>query len=133
MNSSSSHYRGSAPAVLCFSRIAASNDCFRAAVWTGRQLQVTVMSIPVAGETGFRLLEDTDQLIRVESGCAYIIAGDDARTPVLEQRVSPGNSILVPAGIRHNVTNAGSITLRLCVTSAPPQFPAGMIQRATER
>lgn len=41
---------------------------FRVALWTGEYLQMTIMSIPVCGEIGLEIHEETDQLIRVEQG-----------------------------------------------------------------
>ena len=45
-----------------------SNTNFRTTAWTGRYLQITLMSIPVGGEIGWEVHPDGDQFIRLDGG-----------------------------------------------------------------
>ena len=44
---------GSEPFVVNISRVTRQNRCFRTALWTGEHLQLTLMSIPVGGESAW--------------------------------------------------------------------------------
>ena len=54
---------GAQPSVIKIHNEVLHNDNFRTAIWTGENLQVTVMSIPVGGEIGLELHNDLDQFI----------------------------------------------------------------------
>jgi len=43
--------------------------------------------------------------------------------------VSPGRLVHVPAGMRHNFVNTGSLDLKLYTVYAPPQHAPGTIHR----
>jgi mannose-6-phosphate isomerase-like protein (cupin superfamily) len=43
--------------------------------------------------------------------------------------VRPGSLVHVPAGVRHNVVNAGSVDLKLYTVYAPPQHSVGTVHR----
>lgn len=111
---------------------ARQNRNFRTAFWTGRQLQMTLMSIPPHGEIGWEVHPDTDQLIRVEAGLALVRMGGCQEEPEVERRLSPGEAIFVPQGTRHNILNPGSAPLKLSSVYAPPHHPRGTVQECRE-
>ena len=59
--------------VVNVERIAMQNSNFRNAVWTGGNLQMTVMCIPPCGEIGAEMHSDTDQFIMVQHGKKFLI------------------------------------------------------------
>ena len=67
--------RGPAPLVVNLERAVEGNSNFRTALWTGKHLQMTLMCIPVCGEIGVEMHPDTDQVIRVEDGQAFVQLG----------------------------------------------------------
>ena len=67
---------GAEPAVLDIEAFTDFNTGFRTALWTGSKLQVTLMSIPVGGEVGLKIHDNTDQFLRIESGKAKVLIGD---------------------------------------------------------
>ena len=67
---------GGKPCLIDIHNEALSNENFRKAIWTGKYLQVTVMSIPAGGEIGLEMHDDVDQFIKIESGCANVYFGD---------------------------------------------------------
>lgn len=120
---------GPNPYVANLNRMVRQNPYFRAAVWTGEYLQTTLMSIPVQGEIGLELHEDTDQMLRVEQGIGLVMMGAGKDNLDFRQRVMMNDVIFVPAGIWHNIVNIGSGPLRIISTYAPPHHPRGTVHR----
>ncbi len=99
------------------------NSLFREVLSTGPHAQVVVMSIPPAGEIGEEVHDDVDQvLVFVEGEGVAVLEGK-------RSRVSPGRLVHVPAGMRHNFVNEGSVGLKLYTVYAPPQHAPGTIHR----
>jgi hypothetical protein len=48
------------------------NTDYRSVAWSGRCLQVTLMSIPVGGDIGLEAHPETDQFLRLDAGHALI-------------------------------------------------------------
>ena len=103
------------------------NQNFRQAYWTGRHLQVTLMSLRVHEDIGAEQHPDTDQLIRVESGQALVFLGDCRDSLKPHCRLNAGEAVLVPGGTWHNVRNIGCRPLKLTSVYAPPQHPKGTV------
>jgi mannose-6-phosphate isomerase-like protein (cupin superfamily) len=102
---------------------AKTNTFFRQVLSTGPHAQVVVMSIPPGGEIGEEVHEHVDQVLTfVEGDGVAILEG-------VESRVGPDRLVLVPAGMRHNVVNRGTLDLRLYTVYAPPQHAQGTIHR----
>lgn len=120
---------GPNPYVANLNRMVRQNPYFRAAVWTGEYLQTTLMSIPVQGEIGLELHEDTDQMLRVEQGMGLVMMGAGKDNLDFRQRVMMNDVIFVPAGIWHNIVNIGRGPLRITSTYAPPHHPRGTVHR----
>lgn len=120
---------GPAPFVTPLARASLRNQNFRTVVWTGSQLQLTVMCIPVCGEIGLEIHPDTDQLIRVEDGQALVRMGKDREASAFQRRIGTGDAVLVPCGTWHNVINTGNRPLKLSSLYAPPHHPKGTIHR----
>ena len=53
--------RGAVPWVVDIEDLTTANKHFRAALWSGRQLQMTVMTIPPGGEVGMEVHPEGDQ------------------------------------------------------------------------
>ena len=123
---------GCEPLLFNLHHAATMNENFRTTLWTGRDLQLTLMSIPVCGDIGVEMHDDVDQFLRVESGRAKVYMGS-CRSDLQEQGcVEGGDAILIPAGTWHNVVNVGRCPLKLYSVYAPPQHPAGTVHRTKE-
>ena len=118
---------GPEPYVTNTERAAMQNQNFRTAVWTGCHLQMTLMSIPPCGEIGLEIHEDTDQLLRIERGCAVVKMGKCKNHPDVKEKVYRGDSIFIPAGTWHNIINMGRDTLKISSVYAPPNHPKGTV------
>ncbi len=83
------------------------NENYRTVAWTGKHLQVTLMSIPPGQSIGLESHPDTDQFLRVDAGRGKAVMGPAEDQLDFEQEVSDGWSVQVPAGTWHDVINSG--------------------------
>jgi MFS family permease len=118
---------GRKPYVADIKKLTLENDNFRTAIWTGQQLQVTVMSIPVGGEVGLEVHRNIDQFLRIEDGDALVQMGPREDDLSFEQRAQTDSAIMVPAGMFHNVINTGTKPLKIYSIYAPSEHPYGTI------
>src|SRR5690606_5689672 len=81
------------------------NRTFRTALWTGKHLQVTVMSIDIGDDIGLEMHPDTDQFLRIEQGRGLVRMGKRKDQLDFEKTVKDDDAIMVPAGTWHNVIN----------------------------
>ena len=102
---------------------AKANASFREVLSTGPHLQVVAMSIPPGGEIGLEVHSGVDQvLIAIEGEGIAVLEGERSPMPV-------GCLVHVPAGMRHNFVNEGSVDLKLYTIYAPPQHAPGTVHR----
>ncbi|MCI1858293.1 MAG: cupin domain-containing protein [Sporolactobacillus sp.] len=118
---------GPAPYAVNLKRIAAENTTYRTALWTGKHLQLTVMSINVGSDIGLEIHPHTDQLIRVEAGSGIVFMGKRRERPDFQAAVSENDTFIIPAGTWHNVVNTGNRALKVSSVYAPPQHPHGTV------
>jgi len=97
------------------------NSDFRRVLYTGKHLQLVLMSLEPGQEIGSEVHEDHDQFFRIESGKGAVVI-DGERTEVKDD-----DAIIVPAGARHNVINSGSEPLRLYTIYGPPEHEDGVV------
>ena len=119
---------GPKPVILNLDQLAKENRNYRTAVWTGEHLQVTLMSIPVGGDVGLEMHPDTDQMIRVASGYAWVKIGQCQDHLSHPRKMEAGKTVFIPAGTWHNILNAGRTPLKLYSVYAPPHHPFGTVQ-----
>jgi len=105
------------------------NTNFRTALWTGKHLQMTLMSIPVGGEIGLEKHDELDQFLRLEQGTGRVQMGDTEDNLDFEQEVSDDWVVLVPAGKWHNITNAGDEPLKIYSIYTPPEHDHGTVHK----
>ena len=120
---------GGMPLVVNIDEASDANRNFRTALWTGEYLQVTLMSIPVGGDIGAEIHPDTDQFIRVESGCGMALTGCSCSELNHRQRINSHSAVIIPAGTWHNLVNTGNRPLKLYSIYAPPHHPFGTVHR----
>lgn len=99
------------------------NETFRTALWTGKNLQVTLMSIAAGDDIGLEVHEHGDQFLRIEEGKGLVQMGDSEDNLSFEEKAEDDYAILIPAGKWHNVTNTGDKPLKIYSIYAPPEHP----------
>jgi mannose-6-phosphate isomerase-like protein (cupin superfamily) len=97
------------------------NNDFRRVLYTGKNLQLVLMSIEPGGEIGEEVHDDGDQFFRVEEGKGEVVI-DGHRS-----KIESDHAIIVPAGARHNVMNTGDKPLRIYTIYAPPEHRDGTV------
>jgi mannose-6-phosphate isomerase-like protein (cupin superfamily) len=106
------------------------NDNYRAVAWSGRYLQVTLMSIPVGADIGLEMHAETDQFLRLDAGRGRVQMGASKDRLTFDQEVADGWCILIPAGTWHNVTNTGQEPMQLYAIYAPAHHKPGKIHKS---
>ena len=91
------------------------NENFRQVLYTAKNCQLVLMSIPASGEIGEEVHDEGDQFIRVEEGEGQSILDG------VERDLTDGSVIIIPAGVRHNIKNTStSDALKVYTLYAPP-------------
>nr|WP_202890257.1 cupin domain-containing protein [Actinopolymorpha rutila] len=104
------------------------NSNYRTVAWSGKYLQLTLMSIPVGEDIGLEAHPETDQFLRLDGGRGRVQMGPAEDQLDFDQEVEDGWAVFVPAGTWHNITNIGDDPMRLYAVYAPVHHAAGKIQ-----
>ena len=123
---------GNAPYVLDIQNATDTNRDYRAALWTGKHMQLTVMSIPVGGDTGIEMHDGLDQFIRVESGSGKVEMGRIKDSMNYTAQLDSRHAILIPEGTYHNIINTGRTPLKLYSIYTPKAHPFGTVDKTKE-
>ncbi|WP_304941812.1 cupin domain-containing protein [Vallitalea guaymasensis] len=123
---------GPEPYVVDIEEATRQNETYRTALWTGDNLQVTLMSIDVGDDIGLEVHPDGDQFIRIEEGEGLVRMGDSKDKLDFQKRVYDDYAIMIPAGKWHNVINTGDEPLKLYAIYAPPEHPFGTVHETKE-
>jgi len=101
------------------------NTDFRHVLYTGKNLQLVLMSIRPGEDIGEEIHKDRDQFFRVEKGEGEVVIDGHL------SNIKSDDAIIVPAGARHNIINTGKTALQLYTIYAPPEHADGTV-RATK-
>ncbi len=123
---------GPEPTSFDLEKATTENSNYRTVAWTGKHLQVTLMSIPVGESIGLEKHPETDQFLRLDAGRGKCVMGPAEDELTFEQEVADGWSIQVPAGTWHDVINTGEEPLRLYAIYAPVHHAPGLVQETDE-
>ena len=97
------------------------NEDFRRVLYTGKHLQLVLMTLQPGEEIGEEVHEGRDQFFRIEEGEGVILI--DGK----ENAVEDDTAVIVPAGARHNVRNTGDEPLRFYTLYGPPEHKDGIV------
>lgn len=120
---------GPCPLVINIEKAAKTNDYFRLALWTGKYLQLTLMSIDVGSDIGLEMHPDVDQFIRIDQGQGLVLMGNSPHDLNFSAHVYDDYAIFIPAGTWHNLINTGNVPIKLYSIYAPPEHPHGTVHR----
>ena len=104
-------------------RMTEDNADFRRVIYTGKHLQLVLMSIPPGEEIGDEVHASHDQFFRIEKGHGTVSIDG------VQSEIRKDDAIIVPAGARHNIKNTGEKALRLYTLYAPPQHRDGFVAK----
>lgn len=98
-----------------------ANDNFRKVLYTAPSSQLVLMSLKPGEEIGLETHE-LDQFFRFEQGQGKVILNG------VEQTVTDGTAVVVPAGTAHNVVNTSpDQALKLYTIYSPPEHKHGVV------
>ncbi len=103
------------------------NASFRAVLFTGKHLQLTVMSLAPGEEIGNEVHPNVDQFIRIEHGRGIVTLGREQSKIDEESEVKDDWAFIIPAGTWHNIKNTGEAELKLYSIYTPPNHPDGTV------
>ena len=118
---------GSNPYAVDIEKDTLKNPNFRTTRWTGKNIQLTLMTIPVGGDIGLEVHESNDQFLRLEQGKGLVKMGPTKDEVSFEQEVGADWAVFVPAGLWHNITNIGDEPIKLYAIYGPPDHQHGTV------
>lgn len=98
-----------------------ANADFRRVLFTGKNSQLVVMSIPPGGEVGKETHKYTEQTLFFLSGAGEGEL-DGKKFPIV-----PGDVVVVVPGTEHNFRNTGAAPLKIYTVYAPPNHIDGRV------
>lgn len=119
---------GPQPQAFDIERATTQNPDYRSVAWSGRYLQVTLMSIPAGGSIGLEAHPQTDQFLRLDAGRGRVQMGPSKDQLTFDREVSDGWCVLVPAGTWHNITNIGTVPMQVYTVYAPAHHAPDKVQ-----
>ena len=116
---------GPNPYVVDIEKATLDNEAFRDTLWTGKYLQLTVMTIPPGGEIGAEIHDGHDQFLRLEEGELRAMIGASETDLEVDQVVGADWAAFVPGGKWHNFVNESDAPAKLYSIYAPPEHKPG--------
>jgi mannose-6-phosphate isomerase-like protein (cupin superfamily) len=104
-----------------------ANEDFRRVLYTGKNLQLVLMTLPPGCDIGEEVHDDRDQFFRIEEGRGTVYIDGQAN------EVEDDFAVIVPAGARHNVVNSGDGPLKLYTLYGPPEHKDGTVHKDKEQ
>ena len=103
-------------------KLTRDNGDFRRVLYTGKHMQLVLMTLQPGEDIGEEVHPDIDQFFRIEEGRGTV------RIDGASHDVEDDDAIIVPAGARHNVINSGDAPLKLYTLYGPPEHKHGVVQ-----
>jgi len=98
------------------------NKNFRKVIYTGKNSQLVLMSLPPKQDIGMEVHPENDQFLRFEGGTGRCEIDGNTHA------VKDGDAVVIPAGAMHNVTNTSATTeLKIYTIYSPPHHRDGII------
>lgn len=124
---------GKKPLVIDMYAATLNNDNFRRALWTGENLQLTLMCIKPGEDIDLEVHPEIDQFIYIVCGKGLTQIGNSKNNLPFKSDVYENTGIFIPAGTWHNITNTGKTELKLFTVYAPPEHPFGTLENVKEK
>lgn len=100
-----------------------TNEDFRRVLYTAKDSQLVLMSLLPKEDIGEEA-HTLDQFIRIETGNGIAVLDG------VEQPITDGSAIVIPAGTRHNIINSSEIEkMKLYTIYSPPQHHDQVVHR----
>lgn len=91
------------------------NYDYRSVLYTGKYMQLAIMSLQPGEDIGWETHPKSDQFLRVESGTGICLLNDEV------YELEANDALIIPAGARHNIqNNSDSSQLKIYLLYARP-------------
>ena len=107
--------------------VTVANEDFRRVLYTGKNLQLVLMTLKPGEEIGTEVHDDKDQFFRFESGTGEVLINDKSNP------VEDGIAVIVPAGAKHNVRNTGEDLLTMYTLYGPPDHKDKTVHKTKDQ
>lgn len=97
------------------------NKDFRRVLYTGKNLQLVLMTLNPGEDIGAETHTDIDQFFRFDEGKGKAIINGN------EYSLKDGDSIIVPAGSQHNIIADPNSSLKMYTIYSPPHHKDGIV------
>ncbi len=104
-------------------KLTEDNTLYRRVLYTGKNLQLVLMTLQPGEEIGAEVHEDHDQFFRFEQGSGEVVIDGNV------SKIKADDAVIVPAGARHNVINTGKEPLKLYTIYGPPEHRDGVVHK----
>ena len=99
------------------------NKFYRKVIFTTKNMQLVLMSIPPGEEIGLEKHKKTSQFIRIDSGKGIFVIGNNYH------KLKDGDAVIIPPNKYHNIINTGKRSLKLYSIYTPPEHPKNRKQK----
>lgn len=104
-----------------------NNGNFRKVEYTGKHMQLVLMSLKPGEDIGSEVHNENDQFFRFDAGVGKVVVGET------EYDVVDGDAVVVPAGTEHNVINTSETEdLKLYTIYGPSHHKDGIVRETKE-
>lgn len=103
-------------------KVTEENNDYRRVIYTGKHMQLVLMTLQPGEEIGEEVHEDIDQFFRFEKGNGEVVIDG------VTHKIKSDFGVIVPAGASHNVINTGNKPLRLYTLYGPPEHRKDVLQ-----
>lgn len=100
-----------------------ANTFYRRVIFTGPRTQLVLMTIPPGEDVGEEQHRKVEQLLFCAAGSGRSLVNG------IDRPFEPGDVIVLPPGVRHNVVNNGAEPLQIYTVYSPPNHLPGRAQR----
>ena len=107
-------------------KLTLENDNFRKVIYTAKFSQLVVMSLRPLEDIGEEV-HQVDQFFRFEQGTGEAILDG------VTQKINAGDTVIVPAGTKHNIRNTSNTDpLKLYTLYSPPNHRDGVVHQTKQ-
>lgn len=111
------------PLKISIDKATIDNECYRKVIYTTKESQVVLMSLPVGDYIRCEKHGDVTQFIKVEGGTGVVYINGDRR-----YNIKSGDSVVIPSNTYHYIKNTGKDSLKLYSIYSPPEHPDNLVQ-----
>lgn len=123
---------GKKPWIIDIEEATMDNTDYRMAVWTGKYMQLVLMSLEPGEEIALELHSGNDQFLRIESGVARVLMGKEKDNLSFDKTIGDDWIMMIPAGYWHKIINVGQEPLKVYTLYGLPVHEAGTVHETHE-